>query len=671
MGLWEAGQVYFVPSIRQFLFVDATYVVWFLAPLVDMALFVLLGAILGAVATLRKFARPGRTLFLGAALPGAAGAWIGWAHHFLHTHGANLHVYYGPRAILFPLIRFAIVYVLALIVAKLLPRRILPFARSDRAWPLRTFAVVLGAIFAVLVGGVAFYAQRAWPQPSPETSRSGASRAQPNIVLIIMDTVRADHLSCYGYSRPTTPNIDRLARHGVLFENAIAASSWTLPSFASMFTGLLPQQSGADAYRPLNLNWVTAAEVLARRGFATAGFTANYFYGETGWGLGNGFEQYDDDRTTVPYNLSRTLAGRVLVQPIYQATERYDGFQRRDASELNADVFRWLRGRSAQPFFISINYFDAHAPYLVPAPYNRRFGELPRALIRRIALRAGFRPSKPFSASENAELIAGYDNSLAYLDDQIGQLLEFLRSSPNLENTIVIVTSDHGEAFGEHGAYQHGYDLHREEIHVPLVIAGPGIPAGRRIADVSGTQDLFATVLNLCLGKWVPFDSRSLSRFWTSGSPPKDSEETVVSELSASLGQPGLGSLSLTTPQWHYIRSSQGQQELYRWDTDPAESNDLSSQPASRATLEGLQAQLLQSSGRAYGPWLGPEYLLALGAPERELTPGENMAGGRPGSQLDISRTGWTQAYFAPNIAAASRGLSPGQDQLLKSLPYQ
>jgi len=155
-----------------------------------------------------------------------------------------------------------------------------------------------------------------------------------------MDTVRADHLSTYGYGRDTTPNLARLAKEGVLFENAISATSWTLPSLSAIYTGLLPHQSGSNAFRPLNPGWKTIESLLGHHGYATAGFNANYYYGESGWGLGSGFGKYDDDRTTLLYNLSRTLVGRAAVQPLYQNLERYDAFYRRNAADLNADVFR-------------------------------------------------------------------------------------------------------------------------------------------------------------------------------------------------------------------------------------------------------------------------------------------------------------------------------------------
>jgi arylsulfatase A-like enzyme len=670
VGLWEARQLYYIPSVEEFLSVDATYVIWFLAPLVAMFLFATIGAVLGLFAGVGESAGPGWRAILVALLIGCAGAYVGWAGHFVHTDSVNFHVYSRVRDVLFPLVRFAIVFVVALLIAFLGRKRINPIFGAERRWPLGALAKTFVAVLVLLAAGVVYYAAS---QRLAGRTRVAASEVQssgrPNIVLITMDTVRADHLSAYGYGRDTSPNLTRLAEKGVLFENAVSASSWTLPSLSAIYTGLLPHQSGANAFRPLNPGWKTIASVLGHHGYATAGFNANYYYGESGWGLGSGFGRYDDDRTTLLYNLSRTLVGRVAVQPIYQNRDRYDAFYRRNAAELNADVFRWLRHRPAsRPFYIYINYFDAHSAYLPPAPYDHRFGTLPESVVRRWSAKGGFRPKEPLPAADRKALIDGYDNSLAYLDAQIATLVHTLESSPAGKNTIILITADHGEAFGEHGAYQHGNDLHREEIHVPLIVYGAGIPAGKRIAPPVANRKLFATVIDLALGSQVSLHAYSLARFWQTDSL-QEIAQPVVSELSTSPSEADAAGVSLTTAKWHYILTTKGDQYFYNWATDPAEKDNLSKSPQGKAVVSELNAKLREIEANSAEPWIGPECLVALGEGGSAPSSRNVSSSNNPAAAQEVA--GAAQAYFHPIVTPESTGPSKSEKELLKTLPYQ
>ncbi|TAM80119.1 MAG: hypothetical protein EPN47_16640 [Acidobacteria bacterium] len=550
VGLWEARLLYSVPSVQEYLVVDVTWVIWFLAPLIAMLFFATLGLCLGLLASLGRFQSSLRELILAAVLIGCAGAYVGWAGHFVHTHSVNFDVYSRLKNILFPLVRLAVVFVVVLVIGLTRSKLISPWFDPDKDWPLRGLAGAIAAVLVVLAAGIIYYGASRLPGGTSVAASEIDPGQRPNIVLITMDTVRADHLSAYGYDRDTTPNLARLAEKGVLFENAISATSWTLPSLAAIFTGLLPHQSGANAFRPLNAAWKTVESVLGQQGYATAGFNANYYYGESGWGMGDGFGWYDDDRTTMLYNLSRTLMGRAAVQPLYQNMGRYDAFYRRNAADLNAEVFRWLQHRPAGPFYVYINYFDAHSPYLPPVPYDHRFGTLPERAVSRWGAKRRLRPDQPLPAADRQALIDGYDNSLAYLDAQIGKLVRFLEASPAGKNTIILITADHGEAFGEHGVYQHGNDLHREEIHVPLIACGAGIPAGKRITLPVAVRQLFATTIDLALGNTFPLHDFSLARFWQTDSPQRIAQP-VVSELSASLSEPDAAGISLTTADWH------------------------------------------------------------------------------------------------------------------------
>ncbi len=668
VGVWEARLLYFVPSVSQFLVVDSTYVIWFLAPLVDMLLFGAIGAVLGLIAGAGKNATARRGMVLAAVLAGCVGAHVAWAKHFVHTHAVNFSVYGRLKDVLFPLERFAVVFAVALVLAFLGRKWIRARWDAPARLPLRALGKAIAAIFVLLAAGVAFYAEAPSLGVARVFAHGAALEQRPNIVLITMDTVRADHLSGYGYGRDTTPNLARMAEKGVLFENAASAAPWTLPSLSAIYTGLLPHQSGANAFRPLNPRWKTIESVLGHYGYATAGFNANYYYGESGWGLGSGFGKYDDDRTTLAYNLSRTLVGRVVVQPAYQRVVRYDAFYRRDAADLNAAVLDWLQHKPAGPFYVYINYFDAHSPYLPPAPYNHRFGTLPENVVRRWGAEGGFRPNQPLPAADRQALIDGYDNSLAYLDAQIGRLVRKIESSPGGKNTIFVITADHGEAFGEHGAYQHGNDLHWEEIHVPLIVYGAGIPAGKRITAPVPNRKLFSTVIDLALGNRVPMHAYSLARYWQA-EPPQKAAPAVVSELSESLSHGGEAGISLITTRWHYILTTHGKQYLYNRANDPGELDNLSSTPQGQPIAAGLDAWLREIESTSAKPWAGPEYLVALvgGSP-----PAEDVKIPVPRMYAVTSEpAGAAQSFFYYSETSKSGGPSRPERELLETLPYQ
>jgi len=666
VGLWEAGEIFFVPSVRVFLSVDATYVAWFLVPLLDLVLYGLGGAILGCLAVLLARAwRPWMSAVAVSLLVGAMGAHIGWSLHFLHyTLPADFNAFANLRSFYFPCIRFVAVFALALLLALRWRNAVSKLVTAHTRWPYRS-AAALASLTVLLLAGLVFYAVRQWRAQSAFQADSGNASSEPNIILITLDTVRADHLSLYGYSRMTTPNLDRLARRGVVFENAISPVPWTLPSLGSMFTGLVPHQHGANASRPLNLAYTTIAEALRDRGYKTAAFNANHFYGQAGWGIGQGFNTYEDPTDSVGYNLSRTLLSRVVIQPVYQTLKRHDVFYRRPAGEVDQEVFRWLGQGHNSPFFLYVNYFDAHSPYLAPSPYDHRFGEVSPAIIRAGAFGSS---SQSLSDKQRGALINAYDNCLAYLDAQVGRLIQFIDESPYGKNTVVILTADHGEAFGEHGVYRHGDDLHQEQIHVPLVVWGPRIPAGERVVRPVPVQELFATAIDLAVGNKIPLYPFSLCRFWGPAGAPASDDDAMLSELSSARGRADGSSVSLTTADWQYIFHSRGKEELYRWPTDPHEKNNLSTDPASQRDLALLRVRLRAIIRTSLRPWLGREYL----AWPATVVP--SIAGTAPlSSDFRATRPplGSAQAYLERIENAVIPEPADQDRDLLNSLPYQ
>ncbi|MCL5671416.1 MAG: sulfatase-like hydrolase/transferase, partial [Acidobacteria bacterium] len=426
IGIFEAWMLWTRPRVIPLLEPDVAYVVWFLAPLIDMAFFALAGLALGWPASRTR----GKELF--AAIEAAL------AVTFVTLMVAWFHIEIGPRPFNFDgdVLLPALIFTPAFLVSLLIFAAVWPWLKvlgERRLAPLmRPLGWGLGAITAVALAGIGVF--MLWPPISGPAAPPTVPppRGAPNIVFITLDTVRADHLSAYGYPRPTTPNLDRFARTGVLFENAIAATSWTLASHASMFTGLLPQQHGADFAVPLVSSPWSLAEILRSRGYETAGIVGNTRYLEKGWGIAQGFETYSDGTQWVQDNIAQTFVGNAIVQPFYQTFWHYNWFDRRSAQQVNSSVSNWYHGRPRRPFFLFINYFDAHNPYLTSEPYDHRFGKVPMEVIRRLRFLPPSPPSSyHFSSQEQGLLAESYDNCLAYLDDQIGKLLDFLRRTPD------------------------------------------------------------------------------------------------------------------------------------------------------------------------------------------------------------------------------------------------
>src|SRR2546430_1237807 len=298
IGLYEAARLYSIPS-RALLEPDVGYMVWLVAPLVNGTV----GFVAGLLAGWLKGNRHPIAKFVASAL-GATGALL--ACKVVVTILRSRVTDFRP-----PLSWFWLTLILgsAFLAYFLMRRRARRSFRAGGLSPIRMLAVTLLASIAVLLSGLAFSTIKGALAPVSVKAGSRSAVGSPNVVLITLDTVRPDHLSLYGYWRPTSPNLDRWARQGVVFDNAVSASSWTLASHASIFTGLLPHQHGADWGRPLDTSRWTLAQVLRSRGYETAGFTSNLEYGEAGWGLGQGFERYEDAKNSVLHNSAATLAG--------------------------------------------------------------------------------------------------------------------------------------------------------------------------------------------------------------------------------------------------------------------------------------------------------------------------------------------------------------------------
>jgi arylsulfatase A-like enzyme len=345
---------------------------------------------------------------------------------------------------------------------------------------------------------------------------TGACRSQPpkptDVVMIVVDTLRFDRLGKYGNANGLTPVLDRFADRGVRFDRAYATTSWTMPSVASLFTSRLPSQHKvSDFDSRLGDNEVTLAEDLAAAGFATAGFTANWRLTPE-LGYAQGFN-------TWRFFFTETKArGQVL---------RESALAWLDASGKE--------GGHIPPRFIYLQYMEPHVPLQAPPALQARFAPgVTAAEVTRLnawALEA-LPDGTLLKAGELAQLMSMYDAEVAAVDEEIGRLFDALEKSGILEHALVIVTADHGEEFLEHGIFGHGHNLFNTTVRVPLIIAGPGIPAGRVVSENVSLVDLAPTVLDLMGVKpEASFEGRSLVPLLRGAAPAAPAPVDVVLQL--------------------------------------------------------------------------------------------------------------------------------------------
>jgi arylsulfatase A-like enzyme/Flp pilus assembly protein TadD len=389
-----------------------------------------------------------------------------------------------------------------------------------------------------------------------------------NVVVVTLDTTRADRLGCYGFRGVATPNLDAIAREGVVFENATAVVPLTFPSHSSMFTGLVPPHHGVRDNGGFFLDdaKVTLAERLQSAGYATGAFIGAWVL-ESRWGLGQGFQHYSDRFELSKYKIVSL------------------GTVQKPGDEVMGDALAWLDTVKSRKFFAWIHLYDAHAPYEPPEPYRSRY------------------PGQP------------YLGEIAYTDAVVGRLTAWLRANGQLERTLLVVTADHGESLGDHGEGAHAYFIYGATTHVPLLVRTPWGLTGRNPSRVSGV-DLMPTVLELVgLPPEPGLDGRSVARALFD--PQAALGHAAYSETYFPRYHFGWQQLrGLRDDRWSYIDAPEP--ELYDLAADPGEAkNVFKSESAHAETLRVAMERLAQSASGKASPErqsLDPDTLQRLAA---------------------------------------------------------
>jgi len=455
---------------------------------------------------------------------------------------------------------------------------------------------------AVVLAGTAFALGSGTPAPARSAAAETGSSEKPNVLVVVMDTVRADHLSLYGYGRDTSPNLKKLAADSVVYTQVMAPSDMTLTSHASLFTGLYATWHGAYCQPPeaahgrvLNPGATTLAETLSAKGYSTLGVAAN-LYLRADFGLQRGFQNFQIPRPVPVLGADESwyllrISMRRLMNSVVSTSQFDRLFTRGD--DVNQELYKAMNTQSRAPFFVFVNYMDAHFPYIPPAPFDRMFpgkddklfqGDLEEAQEKVMR-------GKTFRPEEYSHLLSQYDGGIAYTDAQIGKLIEWLKQSNLYDNTLIVITSDHGEAFGERNLVLHGNSVYQNLLHVALMIKYPKKAATGVVNDPVSLIDVAPTIL---ASVGVPVDSKMQGRnLLANATLPR--RDLYSESFPCPVPHPpecilsGCTSRALLTWPYKLVTSSSGKYEVYDLAADPNELHDLTAAQESRATELGTE----------------------------------------------------------------------------------
>ena len=410
-------------------------------------------------------------------------------------------------------------------------------------------------MFPARTGIIAILACLSWTLAGGITSVSAAT--QPNIVLIIIDTLRSDHLGCYGYRRSTSPAMDTIAAEGVRFDQAISAASWTTPSVMSMFTSLPPSiHQTVSGSTTLPEGMTTLAAELKKGGYQTAAIIVNPCTSRK-YGFNRGFDLYDDNSIQLAAGLGDLDLNNNSV-----------------SDKVTQYAVKWLKsGRQPdRPFFLHVFYFDPHYDYMPPSPYDGMFTD-PDYYGGQDGSKITSLEGKPLTKADKEQIIGLYDGEIRFTDDQIKALIDTLRSMNLLNDTLLVITGDHGEEFWEHDSVAHGHTLYDELLRVPLIIRWPKeIKPKQVVARQVSLIDLMPTMLDM-VGLPIPGQCRgqSLVPLLKSSSNRTFTERPVFSETETKISLK-----CIRTPSQKLIEHIKDKTfEAYDLDNDSFESDDL------------------------------------------------------------------------------------------------
>lgn len=531
----------------------------------------------------------------------------------------------SAQGLLFAAIVFAAVFLLARSTRRV-TRAVSRYARIARLSTWAKAAAILAmavAIDILLVAGITW-----WKDGLPPPKGKGS--LLPDILLIVLDTARADRFSCYGGPDGLTPNTDRLAAEGVLFEDAVSTAPWTIPSHASIFTGTYPSTHAATWKRPfLDGSLRTLAGFLGRAGYTTYGFSNN-----PGIGRGTGFSRDFDVYVEVWRDSVRkpSLTDKAKFWLLWLL-----GRQDKGAALTNEKIAELLEDGDGGPLFLFINYIEPHLKYRPPHPFLEKHAGEGEVVTRMknmgfpllYDLLAGKRTLAPAERKALGDL---YDGEIAYMDFMVGELLRELRAIDFLENTLVILTSDHGDNLGDHGLVDHQFSLHETLLEIPLIMRYPALlPRGARIRGLVQNVDIFPTILSLIERSHGARGDTALMREIAearaqvqgqdllevvTGAPARDvayAEYDIPRQYLEKLVaiHPGTPTSrleddisSIRAGHWKLVRNTRGERQLFDLGEDPGEDVDVAPMAPSVADslgtlLETWVGSLPKGSGEA------------------------------------------------------------------------
>jgi arylsulfatase len=428
---------------------------------------------------------------------------------------------------------------------------------------------------------------------------------RPNIILIVLDCLRPDHLSCYGYHKLTSPNIDSFAEECVLFKSAFSASPSTVGSIPSILSGLYPSfhGTGVDGNTlTLSSEIPTLADVLKQEGYTTVGFNTNpYMVGKHGYdkGYGSYYDLFPSQRRNGLLNKAKLFLGGLNRKKFTQTSEPCIC-----SKGVNERVSKYLKHIEQKPFFIWLHYMDTHAPYLPREPYFSNYSDAEskkqavtfKNQLNHIYGRL-YKDQNSITQEERQFIVNCYDSEIRYFDENLKKLLRLLRKLYLLDNTVIILTSDHGEEFWEHGKWGHYMRFYDTNIRVPLLIRFPHLAKARKTVSTPVRNiDIFPTILDM-LNINHAFHLSGLSLLSYIKHEKSFPEATVFSEgggvYTVSTEDYIDRVYSIRTPQWKYIKNKTNDQiELYNLKIDPMEFKNLSNEKNVQEVIKDLDSKL-------------------------------------------------------------------------------